>query len=662
MNQSSGSSDRRFCFACLLCSFALVVLALSGIRTISSGSIFSHLSTGRWIAEHGVPRADAMSFTAAGASWISTTWLYDRLLAMFWGSGRAGLVTILHVLLVVGAFTALLPVARRWAGSAATALALVLSTWLLAPRFTTGPYAVGLLMAAVYVNVLSSDRKSWVPWAILLPLQILWTNLHGSFLLGPVILVIFAADAALRERSQGTLESEAGRSRVAALACLAAAAVFVSLLNPYHVNLPLRVMSGASNMAFTYVQEWVSSISSQFTASAYAKHAVTFALLIGAGGLIAERRKLPISLTVLAVVSAFLAVRSLRYVEVLAVFAFPFIALSFDAIGTAVSRAASGVASVLNKALLVVIALLLVVTACAFVSNSYYVASGSFSTFGLGVNDAAFPAASGVLSRADFPARAVNLPADGGYLLWQNPGRQVFIDQRADVYGVDLFQSLNQCLAGVDGAWATLEEKWEPGAVVLNCTASGAGLTIRTLLMGKRWGLVYFDGGTAIFVRDASENVALLGNVELQTAGLKLIEAERQRYVAALRAGKRAGAVSPRLIGAGNTFLALGRYAEAEVVYSLLVNGLPTMGQAWVNLGICQLQLQRADAAIGTLSKATEMVPKNAAAWLYLGEAYRAKGMEQPARSCYDKAQSLNAGLVNAYVRSKAGPAATPAR
>ena len=653
MNQSNGSSDRRFCFTCLLCSLALVVLALAGIRTISSGSLFSHLAVGRWIAANGIPRVDALSFTAAGAPWINTTWLYDRLLAGFWGIGGAGLVTILHVLLVVGAFLALIPVARRWAGSAATALALLLSTWLLAPRFTVGPYAVGLLMAALYVNVLSSERKSWVPWAVLLPLQVLWTNLHGSFLLGPAILAIFAVDAAVRERMQGTLESEDGRSRVAALACLAVAAVFISLLNPYHIRLPLRVMSGASNVAFNFVQEWVSSISSQFSASAYAKHAVTFALLVGAGGLIAERRKLPISLTALAVISAFLAVRSLRYVEVLAVFAFPFFALSFDAMGKAIAKMVSGLVPVLNKVLPAVIVLLLVLTAGAFVSNAYYCASGSFSTFGLGVNDSAFPSAPDVLGRADFPARMVNLPGDGGYLLWNNPDRQVFIDQRADVYGVELFQTLNQCLAGVDGAWATVEEKWEPGAVVLNCSVSGAGTAIRTLLIGKRWELVYFDGSTAILVRDSSANVALLGNVELQTAGLKLIEQERQRYASALREGKRSGVVSPRLIGAGNIFLALGRYPEAEVIYSLLVNGLPAMGQAWLNLGICQLQLQRADAAIGTLSKATEMMPKNAAAWLYLGEAYRAKGMEQPAKSCYDRAQSLNAGLVNAYVRGK---------
>ena len=233
MNQTSSSSDRRFCLACLLCVLALVVLALTGVRTISSGSVFSHLSVGRWIAENGVPRADALSFTAAGTPWISTTWLYDRLLAAFWGGDRAGLVTILHVLLVAGAFMILLPVARRWAGSAAVAVALVLSTWLIAPRFIVGPYAAGLLLGAVYVGLLASERPSWVPWAVLLPLQVLWTNLHGSFLLGPAIIAIFAVEAAVRERSAGTLATEAGRSRVAALGCLALAAVFASLINPY---------------------------------------------------------------------------------------------------------------------------------------------------------------------------------------------------------------------------------------------------------------------------------------------------------------------------------------------------------------------------------------------------------------------------------------------
>ena len=98
-------------------------------------------------------------------------------------------------------------------------------------------------------------------------------------------------------------------------------------------------------------------------------------------------------------------------------------------------------------------------------------------------------------------------------------------------------------------------------------------------------------------------------------AGLRLIEEERRRVLESPRC-----VVSPRLIGAGEMFLALGRYAEAESVCRAAAAGAPMMGRAWINLGIAQTE-QGKEEALDTLRHACQIAPKEVFAWISLHRA-----------------------------------------
>ena len=52
----------------------------------SDGSTGWHLVVGRWVLQHGdVPRADFLSYTAAGTPWVAFEWLAEVVLAtMAW--------------------------------------------------------------------------------------------------------------------------------------------------------------------------------------------------------------------------------------------------------------------------------------------------------------------------------------------------------------------------------------------------------------------------------------------------------------------------------------------------------------------------------------------------------------------------------------------------
>ncbi len=632
----------------------LAVLALFGVRTISHASFWLRLVAGRAIAEQGITRSDSMTFTAAGQPWINTSWLYDRVLYGLWNLGGASLVILLHVAVVVAAFALLIRSARRLAGPSGTALALLACAWLFSVRFIASPVLVALLFTAIFVRVLSGTGKSWAP-ALLLPVQLVWANVHGSFILGPILFFLFAL-----ERWHGNRESREKKA-LGWLGGMIPAALLVSLVNPYGVDVYTQTFRDWGLVVFAYVQEWVSPFSLQFQSAFFVKPLVTLALLVGAIGLITEKRKLPFAETTLAVLGAFLAVRSLRHVEFFALLAFPFLALSFSAVGGYVEeklRTTFGIRTAWWPGLGVVLTVSLALfSVLAIVSNVFYEATGSASTPGLGMVKGLFPdQAAEILARPDFPAKAVNLVHDGSYLVWRIPGRKIFVDPRANLYGREFFETLTRSLNGDREAWSKIESQWEPEAVLLNGCVFGAGPLLRGLLNSKRWGLAYFDGTSALLMRATSANQAWLTNEKTQREGLRILEEEHQDYWNRIKSCARPS-LSPRLIGAGELYIAMDRFSEAAAIYSLLTLGDPSMVGAWYYLGIAQLELGKFEEAVAALKQACRRQPRNPRSWLQLSRAYSGAGMAGEAEGSFEKARKLNPAMAD---RFRSGPAPAP--
>jgi tetratricopeptide (TPR) repeat protein len=655
MNHLPDSSESRGRGRWFLIALGLLVIAILGIRTISHFAFWTHLTLGRLIAESGIPRTDTLSFVSADAPWMDSDWLYDRLLYGLWGLGGAPAVILFHVSAALAAFILLIPVARKWANDTAVALALFLSAWLIAPRLVADPRVVGLAFASAFILLLSLSRAPVVLLLVLPVLQVIWTNLHGSFLLGPFLCAVFLIETLVRERARGGGRVSAdGLKQVLTGVAVTVAVLIATLVNPYGVELQSHVLRAAIDVASNFVQEWISPFSANFGAVRATQHLVTFSLLIGAGGLIVERRKLPVALTTLAVLSAFLVVRSLRYMEGFAILAFPFLALSLDALGGFVESHAKAAlkqaASWLSPMTAAVVVLLAVASIGVVLSGQYYTSTGSLSRFGLGAEYEMLPkAASAVISRADFPRRAVNFVMDGGFLAWDHPGRRVFVDHRANLYGLEFFRDLSQCLLTDEKIWETMEERWDPGAVIVNCCLAGSGTAVRTLLQSKRWALAYFDGTTAVLARSLSENKALIEDTEVKSAGLQVLEQEQQRY--ALAVASKPG-VSARIAGAGNFYMGLERYHEAKACYDLLVRGAPRMAVAWLSLGIAETQLGENPEAVDTLREACRLMPKNVWSWLYLSRAATRAGQLEEAAAAQARANRLDARLTDAFSKS----------
>ena len=221
--------------------FGAVVLWLffSGMgwnELLSDGDTGWHIRTGQYImARHSVPVADLFSFSKPHDAWFAWEWLTDVLYAvLFDWSGLKGIV-LLSGLIISGIFTILLR-HLLWRGVnlfIATGLTLI-CTSAAAVHFHARPHLFTLLFLVIAVWMVDMDRRSHTRaiW-LLIPLMVLWTNLHGGFLVMIAVLGLLTAGTAVevwlfdRWRVQ-----DVWRYGGLTLAC-----ALVTVINPYGLGL-----------------------------------------------------------------------------------------------------------------------------------------------------------------------------------------------------------------------------------------------------------------------------------------------------------------------------------------------------------------------------------------------------------------------------------------
>ena len=152
-------------------------------------------------------RTDPFTFTIRGAPWTDQQWGAQVFLdALHRPAGWAGLV-ILWAALVTAVFGALFVRTRRASGDAMVAAGLTLGA-LIVTLCLPGALALRpqLLAAPLFLGATwLLRRRSDHPWGLAwLPLMaVVWANLHGSFVLLPVLTAVaFVADVAGRAASR----------------------------------------------------------------------------------------------------------------------------------------------------------------------------------------------------------------------------------------------------------------------------------------------------------------------------------------------------------------------------------------------------------------------------------------------------------------------------
>jgi len=242
--------------------FAVYVFVLSfffASRPISDPDFWFHLKIGQFILQNAqVPRVEIFSCTNLGQPYIAHGWLSGVIFYLVYSRFGQNLLILIFAVLTALAFWIIYKHSSEHIFT--RGIAVLLGVWTVLPNIGVRPRVFTLLLATCYFQILSSyltDSKSKRLWW-LVPLMVLWVNLHGAFLIGLTFIALTIAGIAIDAR----IDRETVRTvwtRVKPLLMILVACVLAALINPYGTKIYSHVFGVLSSPIYQYVgADWLS--------------------------------------------------------------------------------------------------------------------------------------------------------------------------------------------------------------------------------------------------------------------------------------------------------------------------------------------------------------------------------------------------------------------
>lgn len=455
-----------------------------------------HLVTGRLVLETGRPvGVDEFSFTQAGKPFIGGAWLFQAAVAWLEGAGGLPLVTAACVL-----FYGLVPVVlyRRMTAEGVPApvsmACAFLATWVLMGHMLDRPHIVTYGLFACLLSTLWAFRRGVVGARALfihVPLMVIWCNCHRGFVIGLLLVAMFAG-AACAETLVGR---RAGWERPLALVGLFAALCASSLINPWGWGLHASTLEYLGMESIRYWHEYRSP---DFLGGGSA--VLGFELMVlGVVVALAAGRARPDWLEILLVL-LFLhwGLQSLRHTNLFAIVAAPVIARGLWGLCEGLPPLARRLSEIgrqqaalagawLQMGILAAIYILLALRCDGFFRRDF---DGIWLSRGAAEHIGADP---GRFSR---PFNTDNLGGSLIYRFW--PRLRVFVDDRSELYGDRFILGDYFAVRNAQTNWQeVLDRHGVDSAIVDSGSAQHALFGV-----AGGWRQCYGDEKNAIFVRE----------------------------------------------------------------------------------------------------------------------------------------------------------------
>lgn len=245
-----------------------VILLFAGLRGVRSllgdGDTGWHVRIGDWILVHGqVPRQDMFSYTKPGQPFFAWEWLWD--VGAAWLHQRWGLASVVLASLLVIAFTTALlyrMVYRRCGNPLVSIVLTGVASAGASVHWLARPHLLTMLLMVVFLTLLERVREGRTKWLWSLPvLMILWTNLHGGFPIGIVILGAYSAGELLRAAvTRDSAERRASLRAAGPYLAATAGCALASFVNPYGYQLHVHLLEYLRDpFQLKYIQEFRSA-------------------------------------------------------------------------------------------------------------------------------------------------------------------------------------------------------------------------------------------------------------------------------------------------------------------------------------------------------------------------------------------------------------------
>lgn len=608
------------------------------LREIGADSdIWLHLKTGQYILENQkIPRQDIFSYTVSGKPWVNHEWLSQVISYAAFKTGGINGIILLRFFVIFSALCVLFKLIydKRYYLIAALSLAL----FILASqnRFNDRPEMYTLLFAALYIYILQKFRFSKVLW--LLPAaQLLWANMHGYYVLGPVIIFAYLIE--------GLIKRDLGYKRLIRVFIMSAVACAI---NPNGLNgilYPFKALVdiNTTSKIFTfYIDELLPPF--KIPSSAVMPYLVCYKILVvvSAVSLVLNFKKIRLSHLILFAMTLIMSVFAQRNIALFSLIACVALVPNINDLITPLGKRFN-----MDKYLLVISIVLIAVVAVmaynAFTDKYYIFEKGGFKSRVFGVSEIRYPVKAAEFFKANkIKGPVLNNFYCGSYLIWAlYPDERVFIDGRTELYGPDFYKYYRSALEN-NSALEALLEKWSVNCVLFFDPGKEPEEVVKRLFKSADWKLVYFDDVSSIFVRATPENSGIINKYAIDLPNFEIPAFHPD--------GKRVkGGVFPyRYLSWGKIFALVGLYDKAEESARIALAMDKHCMPAYNLLGITFIQSAKFEKAIETFKEALSIEPGNARLYYNLGIAYSALGDIDKATEAYLKASEIDPNFQSA--------------
>jgi hypothetical protein len=431
----------------------------------------------------GIPRADTLAFTAAGLPWVDQQWLAHVIFAALYGIGGWAALQVLWVG-VVAATVGLTARAAFISGAGLrTSVVVALAGFIVAAQgLGLRAQVLGLLCLAILLVLVAGRRSHPRALWLAVPLLAAWANLHGSFVVGLVLLATTVVDD---RRDRAT----AWRDLV-----VLAGAVIATLANPYGMGAWRYVLSIGTNPTIAaFVTEWRHTDPLQPAGALFYGSAVVAAVILA----LANRRgRSPDagSLLWLAILAA-LGAWALRSVAWWGIGMIPVVAVAASWLsGAPIDRSGlPGVPGAVGRRRIVAGAAATLALLVAFGVALALPAGTRMMDAPSGIADAVRS-----LSISQPDLRVFDTERWGSWLELEVPGATYFADSRIELIPADAWSDY-VAVSNAQPGWEGVLDRWQVDALALS-TGDQPGL-VAAISSSAAWRVVLRDADGLVAVR-----------------------------------------------------------------------------------------------------------------------------------------------------------------
>ena len=472
-----------------VCIFAFAFMFAS--RPINDADFWFHLKTGEQIIQTGdIPRTDTFSFTNYGAPWIAHGWLSGVIFYVVYS--RLGFRALILIFAVLTALAFWIVFKRTNSHPFVAGFATLLGVWTVMPTIGVRPRGFTLLLSSVYLLILSrftqrnGRRRIW--W--LVPLMILWVNLHGGFLIGLALIGLTIIGTTLDAWGGFDHEERPLWPRLRTLGLVLIGSGLAGLVNPYGIGIYAETLRTLRSPVYQQVVvDWVSPDFHQPELLP-----LLLLILLTIAALAISPKKVRPSDLLLLLATMYSTLKTQRNMAIFALVAVPMFAEYFQkwlestSFGKSFSRTQTSSAT--RTRVIISLLLLLGLLPLAAKLKSTVYAPPTQQMANLPLNAVKY-----LKDRQVTGNTFTNPNTWGGYLIWALPSNPVYIDGRG-VFPEQFVKEYVEIIKGTTD-WRGPFERYNVYIVLVKPES----LLARQLVEAAEWERVYKDEMSVVFKR-----------------------------------------------------------------------------------------------------------------------------------------------------------------